>query len=375
MFKSKENITNALAKYKIYGNMFCYGSFVPRLYNFCKSIGFEAGKIMPSRAFCSDESQGYPIILIAKHFQTFPFNHGRAGGVFATDRLGPHAEHGKDMVIIQAGHVGYDPELKTFGSYRRLCTEHSNMTASCGKIDIVLSWYINEYNFLKNNIFIEKRNNNYYIIIDNQLLNASREEGLFLDLDKLLAKNGKYFIVEDTYSTSVCYLLKADIADYFSGITNKETIGEGLAADYFYFKKSSPTDVEGKTHLENNLIETMPWIVAAKFPLLEAAKINSQVEFDRAYRAIIKSQFYKNKRVVYISGLNIDISPEEGEIFPLTKFIPWAAFVQDNDGKHRIIEQAELVSILNAQSHINPDQINLERAIQAMEEVQEVVVL
>jgi hypothetical protein len=40
---------------------------VPRLYNLCKSLGFEAGNIMPSRAFFSDESQGYPIILIAKH--------------------------------------------------------------------------------------------------------------------------------------------------------------------------------------------------------------------------------------------------------------------------------------------------------------------
>jgi len=178
MFKSTDNITNALAKYKIHDHMFRYSSFVPKLYNFCKSIGFEAGKIMPSRAFCSDESQGYPIILIAKHFQTFPFNHGRVGGIVATDRHGPHAEHGKDMVIIQAGHVGYEPEFKEFGRYRRLCTEDNNITASCGKIDRILSWYLDEYDFAKNNIFIEKRNKNYYITIDNQLLNPAREEGL-----------------------------------------------------------------------------------------------------------------------------------------------------------------------------------------------------
>ena len=78
---------------------------------------------MPSRAFCSDESQGYPIILIAKHFGTFPFNHGLVGGIVATDRHGPHAHHGKDLVIIQASHVGYDPESGRFGVYRRLQTE------------------------------------------------------------------------------------------------------------------------------------------------------------------------------------------------------------------------------------------------------------
>ncbi len=32
------------------GMMLRYSIFVPRLYNFCKSIGLEPGKIMPSRA-------------------------------------------------------------------------------------------------------------------------------------------------------------------------------------------------------------------------------------------------------------------------------------------------------------------------------------
>ena len=69
-------------------------------------------RIMPSRAFCSDENQGYPIILIAKHFGSFPFNHGRVGVIVVTDRHGPHAHHGKDMVIIQASHVGYETRYR-----------------------------------------------------------------------------------------------------------------------------------------------------------------------------------------------------------------------------------------------------------------------
>lgn len=35
-----------------------YSQFVPRLYNYCRSLGFERDRMMPSRAFCSDESQG-----------------------------------------------------------------------------------------------------------------------------------------------------------------------------------------------------------------------------------------------------------------------------------------------------------------------------
>ena len=34
--------------------MMDYNTFVPRLFNLCLSHGFEPGKIMPSRAFCSD---------------------------------------------------------------------------------------------------------------------------------------------------------------------------------------------------------------------------------------------------------------------------------------------------------------------------------
>ena len=133
-------------------------------------------------------------------------------------------------------------------------------------------------------------------------------------------------------------------------------------------------DIGLQHQLEINLIVAMPWIVTSKSPLLEAAKVNSQVEFDRAFRTIVKSQCYKNKRVVYVSGLNIDISPEDGQLFPLTKFVPWAAFVQNTDGSSRIIEQQELVDILNEQSQDNADQIDLDKAIEIMEATQEVVI-
>ena len=75
-----------------------YSLFVPRLYNHCRSLGFERSRMMPSRAFCSDESQGYPVMLIAQHFGTFPFDHGRVGGKVAINRHGPYAHHGEDLV-------------------------------------------------------------------------------------------------------------------------------------------------------------------------------------------------------------------------------------------------------------------------------------
>ena len=59
-------------------------------------------------------------------------------------------------------------------------------------------------------------------------------------------------------------------------------------------------------------------------------------------------------------------------MFPLTKFIPWAAYVQDENGVHQTWEQAELYEQLQAQSSENPDQVDLEMAIEIMEKAKEI---
>ena len=375
MFKANTDIAHALGGFKIEGHMFRYSVFVPKLYNYCKSLGFEAGKIMPSRAFCSDENQGYPIILLAKHFGTFPFNHGQVGGIVATDRHGPHAGHGKDMVLIQASHVGYDPETKKFGTYRRLCTEHQDKSTSCGKIAGVLDWYQNEYSFARNNIYLEKNNDEHFIIIDNNLLDDARDEGLFLNKDKVLQKTGDDFVPCKSYSTSKCFRASKDMASIFQWVQDKKVIGNDLLPEFFYFKKDISDDVESRSHLEYNLLPVLPWVVTSSAPLLAAAKANTQIEFDRAFRTIVKEKSYQNKRLIYVAGLHIDISPSENQIFPLTKFIPWAAFVQDENGEQRIMEQDEVVEALKAQSTDNPDQVNMEEAIHIMESLDEVKVV
>src|ERR1700723_3954782 len=111
-----------------------YSQVVPRLYNYCLSLGFQRDRMMPSRAFCSDESQGYPVILIAQHFGTFPFDHGRVGGKVSVNRHGPYAAHGEDLVIIQASHVGYDADSGRFGVYRRERTQSWGFGPHWGKL-------------------------------------------------------------------------------------------------------------------------------------------------------------------------------------------------------------------------------------------------
>ncbi len=357
--------------------MMRYSQFIPRLYNFCISLGFEPGRIMPSRAFCSDENQGFPIILIAKHFGAFPFNHGRVGGIVATDRHGPHAHHGQDMVIIQASHVGYDPDTEQFGSYRRLQTSHCESTSDCGKIAGISSWYISEYHFACENILVERRNGEILVTIDSQLLDGCRQEGLVLRLESMVQQDeqGEYLILR-TLSTSKIFLATAAFAERFSQLEEGEAqvVGSALSAELFSFERKIQDVEEGHDHLERNLLPYMPQIVTTSFPALLAAQINSQVEFDRAFRAITQDPAYQGKRLFFISGINIDVSPEMGQIFPLTKFVPWAAYFQESDGSHMTYEQEELWELLSQQSTDNQDQIDLGEAVQQAEELAEVVI-
>jgi hypothetical protein len=80
------------------------------------------------------------------------------------------------------------------------------------------------------------------------------------------------------------------------------------------------------------------------------------------------------KNLLFVAGLNIDISPDPGEDFPLTKFVPWAAFLQRSDGTQEIFEQDELLQRLGAASSRNPTQLDLEQAIQAMASKREIQV-
>lgn len=375
MFSSSSNLQSVIGDFHI-DNMMRYSLFVPRLYNLCRSLGFEAGKIMPSRAFCSDESQGFPIILITKHFGTFPFNHGMVGGIVATDRHGPHADHGKDLVIIQASHVGYDPDTKTFGTYCRLQTEANEMSDSCGKIGDVLNWYLDEYSFARENIFLARAGDDYLVTIDNLLLNEGRAEGLFLNLDRIVLQEQGNPQAVRTLSTARTYhaadsLVKLLPADLWTS-NGEAVIGNHLVPELFRFKRDIGGDIEGRSHLEQNLLNPMPWIVTSPSPLLVAAQVNTQAEFDRAFRSIVKDKNYRDKRMVFISCLNIDISPREGQTFPLTKCVPWAACIQDGKGNHHTLEQAELTAQLMEQSTDNPDKIDLEDAIRKMVEEEEV---
>lgn len=377
MFSNPSGITRALQSFRIENQTMCYSTFVPKLYNWCLSLGFARHRIMPSRAFCSDESQGVPIILLAKHFGVFPFNHGRVGGIVSVDRHGPHADHGKDLMLLQSSHVGHDPDTGEFGIYRRLHTENQHNSRSCGKIGNIVAWYHTEYRYARENVRLARVDGKPVVLVDNLLLNTEREQGLFLNLERLVQHDadGKFFTL-NTLSTAYALPAAATLIERLGESLWPEQgsveIGNQLAPEDFLFKRVFTNKDPFQDQLERNLLAPMPWIITSKHPLLTAACVNTQAEFDRTYRSLAHNPALADKNMLFVSGINIDLSPTTQDHFPLTQFVPWAAYLHLANGTRRILEQDELLETLSSMSVSNEDQISFDASIEAMAAVPKV---
>jgi hypothetical protein len=372
-------IIKKLAPYRINGLAIPYAEFVPKLYNFCMELGFRKGLIMPSRAFCSDENQGIPIILLTKHFGTFPFNHGRVGGIGAIDRHGPHSQHGEDAVILQASHVGYDPEDGTYGTFIRPQREGKCVSKSCGKLAHVIEPYVEQYQFARERIFLHRDSQNRSLItVKNSFVDFEShpvKNGLVFRISNIVKKDEEGYIrplhsesTSQTYEISSKYreILAAQSYEWKTG--EGESIGDHLTTDLFFFREDFH-ETDESILLERNIIEFMPDIVSAKNPALRAAKINIQLEFARVTESIRRGTEYANKNLLYIAGINLDISLHD-EYPATTYFVPWAAHIQlaentPSEFDHPL-EQNELFEILMKQSSTNDAQVDLKENIRRM---------
>ncbi len=372
-------VIREVAPFKIDGLAIPYPEFVPRLYNFCKELGFRKGYIMPSRAFCSDENQGLPIILLTKHFGTFPFNHGRVGGLLSVNRNGPHSHHGDDLVIVQASHVGYNPDTGEYGIYRRPQVSGDNTCVSCGKLTHVITPYVDRYRFARDRIFLRRDEEGHYLITaKNTFIDFGShpvDQGLVLKLSNIVEQDEQRIIrpfsqasTTQTYEVSPAFKKRLDEQGYEWKSGEGERIGKLLTADLFFFKDQFH-EIDDSLALERSLIEFMPDIVSAEYPSLRAAQANVQLEFSRVVQSIRRGNDYTGRSLLYIGGLNIDIAEYEG--FPPTNyFVPWAAHVQlkENTPEEYThpIEQEKLFAKLMSQSPENPDQTDLKENIRRM---------
>lgn len=294
----------------------------------------------------------------------------------AVDRHGPHSHHGEDLMILQASHVGYDPDSGLYGQYSRSQMMGKCLSDSCGKLIHVITPYLEQYLFARDRIFLHQDDNGQCLITaKNSFIDFGSHpvtQGLVLRLDNIVDIDNMGVIrpyksssTTQTYIVSKAFKKRLEGLNYTWYPGSGKSIGALLSADYFFFREDFH-ETDDFILLERNLIEFMPDIVSANYPALRAAKTNIQLEFARVVESIRRSVDYEGRNLLYIAGLNIDIS--ENENLPqMNYFVPWAAHVQLKDGLQEDyihpLEQEELYTKLMEMSPDNPDQADLKEGI------------
>jgi hypothetical protein len=105
-----------------------------------------------------------------------------------------------------------------------------------------------------------------------------------------------------------------------------------LSADLISFRRGRVIGPEGDDLLQEALAPAMATLATSPNPALDAARYHTQIEFDRTDRSIQREPAFQDKNLLFLSGLNVDVSPRPGLLFPLTKFVPWAAYARLRDG-------------------------------------------
>lgn len=340
---------------------FRFSQFVPRLFNYVtQKGGMEPGLIMPARAFCSDGSQGYPTMLMAKHFGTFPFDYGQIGGTFDFNRSPAYVSHGRDLVVVQATHVGYDETTKTYGKYPRHRTstdpEHMVCTSNCGHVSGVTKPYVKAYQSAANHTLIAKNRatGQYHIYLRNFFLtecsNSRFSFRVKFDIDRMLLLTGPdrdrlaLYVSKDpvsrTFIASDEFARHLDKYKIFAEDSSVEEgkffpLGEALTREWFTFERTPQGSTKVLGQYEENIQDQMDWVVTHPQPLLAAAQVCVQAEFHRFLTEIYFSKStFENRNLFYIAGVIVDVAPSSDQIrsqcafYPRSLFVPWAAHVQ-----------------------------------------------
>lgn len=293
---------------------------------------------------------------------------------------------------MHAPHVGYDPDSKKFGIYRRQQVQDADhqFSTCCGAVDGNLARYRAEYTETLGQISVRIEGDSVLCLFENQILREANadNEGLFLNFDRLLENglaepyeirsNSQVFVASETFGAAARARLQqvgpsgrekfALPGQRPSAWTSLSEPGmkELLEPSMFRFERPHES-VEGEAkRLERTLLPHMSSILYGPHDdTLSAALVICQSEFDRMVHSVSTADAYKGKNLVVVSGCNIDMSPSESEMeaFPATMYLPWAAYVKLADGRQQVLEQSEFVEVLFAQSATNPDAIDIESGI------------
>jgi hypothetical protein len=335
----------------IRGRMISSREFLPRLKNYCLSLGFRK-----------------PIVLTPEPSAALDM-HGddHAASIFAAKN---GICSGNDSVTLIAARVSYNPNWGVYGGLPRPLIHETSDCRTEGTIANFIAPYLAQYQFAQNHIYLAcHAADQYLVILPPDLINSGQENAdqkLKIVLDKMVELDGKGHYSPHSVSDSfVSYRLSAQFLhllrenDFPWSSVKKQRIGRFLTPDLFVF--ASTRQVNGKDGNSGRNGTTGPFaeillpvighIVTDAHPQLLAAMIHLQSEFSHAVDEM--HHFHGGKdseNLLCVAGLDIDFGSFGGS--GKRYFVPWAACLHragTDDALTHQLEQDDLFVALMAQ--------------------------
>jgi hypothetical protein len=310
----------------IRGRMIPFKEFLPRLKNYCLSLGF----IKPTvETLQSPTAQA-----------VMPKN---------------------DSIILLSTRVPYEPSWGVYEGLPRPLIHERTEHHPEGTTSNYIAPYLQQYRFAQQHIhLVGKEDDLCRITLPQDFVTSGKEhDGMKLRIlrEKIVDLDGDgYFSPLSTSDTSITYriseqfrqLLKEKGFTWLSGRGRR--IGTFLTEDLFEFAKGKNEKTSQSAFVET-LLPVMNHIVTNENPQLQAALFHLQNEFSRTVDALQSTDRQQDSlNLLCIAGLDIDVAAFKGR--GQRYFVPWAAFCQQGRKQQvdaRQLKQDDLFVALMAQ--------------------------
>ena len=332
--------------FNIRGRIIPYKEFLPRLKNYCLSLGFKNPTVMnPDSSATLD---------------TMSDDNSDQSVAFGKDTC-----HGKDLVFVLSTKVPYEPSWGGYSGLPRPLIHERIDHRTENTASSFIAPYLLQYQFAQNHIYLACNEAGQHLITLPPHFIKDGTEGhgknLKILLDKIVESDEKGelppYVVSDSF---VSFPISADFLRLlgekkYSWKDGKiQRIGKFLTEELFVFEDAQQTN--GSMSMNSTFAETllpaMNRIVTSANPQLRAALVHLQNEFSRAVDDMLRTHGEKDlESLLCVAGLDIDVAAFKGR--GKRYFVPWAAYwrqggIRKETADNRL-EQDDLFVALMAQ--------------------------
>ncbi len=338
--------------FNIRGRIIPYGEFLPRLKNYCLSLGFKKPTVMipESSAALDTMSVDNPDAFFVGGKNTSP---------------------GHDLVIILSTKVPYEPSWGGYSGLPRPLIHERADHRTKGTVSNFIAPYLVQFQFAQNHIYLAGNDLGQHLItLPPDYIKGGTESGgknLKILLDKIVEpdEEGTFHphVVSDSF---VSFLVSEQFSQVlgernFSWKAGKvQRIGTYLSAELFVFEDAQQSNGSNgsKNTFAETLLPAMNSIVTNINPQLRAALIHLQSEFSQVVDDVLCTHGEDDSEsLLCIAGLDIDVAAFRGR--GKRYFVPWTAYwrqggIQKDTTDNRLKQDDLFVALMAQEKELVP---------------------